>query len=84
MFPSQDLANAFEARGKDAVQQAASQALGHPVQVRAVVVAAQPPVDPDDDIPSPDDPAAGVRALTGVPLVIEMLGGEVVEELTED
>jgi hypothetical protein len=37
----------------------------------------------EDDIPSPDDPDAGVRALTGVPLIIEMLGGEVLEEIDE-
>jgi hypothetical protein len=138
MFLTADLASAFEARGSEPVQQAASQVLGRPIQVKAVVggtgqaptanqpapadVAAlpnespaeaapagktssaapdkskgagsapakepgpPPPAGPpeDDDVPSPDDPAAGVRALTGVPLVMEMLGGEVVEELTED
>ncbi|MDR1634798.1 MAG: DNA polymerase III subunit gamma and tau [Bifidobacteriaceae bacterium] len=35
------------------------------------------------DEPSPDDADAGVRGLTGVPLVVEMLGGEIVEEIDE-
>ncbi|MDR2379517.1 MAG: DNA polymerase III subunit gamma/tau, partial [Bifidobacteriaceae bacterium] len=40
--------------------------------------------DFDDDIEdeaSPNDGDAGVRGLTGVPLVIEMLGGEIVDEV---
>jgi hypothetical protein len=36
-----------------------------------------------DDEPSPDDPDAGVRGLTGVPLVVEMLGGKIVEQTDE-
>jgi DNA polymerase-3 subunit gamma/tau len=36
-----------------------------------------------EDEPSPDDPDAGVRALTGVPLVVEMLGGTILEEIDE-
>jgi hypothetical protein len=39
-----------------------------------------PDEDPDDQ-PSPDDADAGVRALTGVPLVMEMLGGRIIEEI---
>jgi DNA polymerase-3 subunit gamma/tau len=38
----------------------------------------------DDDEASPDDPDAGVRGLTGVPLVLEMLGGTVLEEIEQD
>jgi hypothetical protein len=38
----------------------------------------------EDDAASPDDPDAGVRALTGVPLVVEMLGGRILEEIDEE
>jgi DNA polymerase-3 subunit gamma/tau len=37
----------------------------------------------DDDIPSPDDPDAGLRGLTGVPLIVEMLDGQILEEFEE-
>ncbi|MDR2374042.1 MAG: DNA polymerase III subunit gamma and tau [Bifidobacteriaceae bacterium] len=44
--------------------------------------ARRPPPAPEfEDEASPEDADAGVRGLTGVPLVVEMLGGEVIEEI---
>jgi hypothetical protein len=37
--------------------------------------------DDEDEIISPDDVAAAGRALTGVDLVVEILGGQIVEEI---
>ncbi|MDR1394482.1 MAG: DNA polymerase III subunit gamma and tau [Bifidobacteriaceae bacterium] len=40
-----------------------------------------PLADDEDEIISPDDVAAAGRALTGVDLVVEILGGQIVEEI---
>jgi hypothetical protein len=44
-----------------------------------------PPQDYDEmDLPSPDDEDAGVLGLTGVALLQEMMGAEIIEEVEDD
>lgn len=63
--------------GADRVRAAARQA-----QVRTP--AAAPTVSWAEDEPSMDDPDIGSNALSGVPLVAQVLGGVVIEEQMDE
>jgi DNA polymerase-3 subunit gamma/tau len=61
---------------------------GAPAEPRPVVAASAPRVLPDDgpdfyDEPSEDDPDITSAGLVGVPLVVQVLGGTVIDEIVE-